>query len=166
MKTKIISKIKKFIKKRKINMNKILNINNEYKIDLLNNNNYNLLGVYNNDNNKLLIAGPYNFYGIYYISNKIWVWGSSIPGIEKNVIKNIYKIKSFSYLFENDIDNISNFYYQLLTQDIIMIKNEKELELINELLLYLSNDLYYYNPLDSNLNIQFYTLKKIKEKYI
>jgi hypothetical protein len=47
-----------------------------------------------------------------------------------------------------------------------MIKSNEELELINKLLLYLSNDLYYFNPLDPNLNIKFYTLEKIKEKYI
>ena len=165
MKSNIINKITKSIKQKKKIINKILNINNEYKIKILPNEKYNLLGIYDN-NNKLLISGKYNFYGIYNTNNKIWIWGSSIPGIEQNIIKNISKIKSFSYLFENENDNISNFYFQLLTQDIILIKSNKELELINKLFLYLSNDLYYFNPLDSNLNIEFYTLKKIKEKYI
>ena len=165
MKSNIINKITKFIKQKKKIINKILDINNEYKIKILSNEKYNLLGIYDN-NNKLLISGKYNFYGIYNTNNKTWIWGSSIPGIEQNIIKNINKIKSFSYLFENENDNISNFYYQLLTQDIILIKSNEELELINKLFLYLSNDLYYFNPLESNLNIEFYTLKKIKEKYI
>ena len=165
MKSNIINKITKSIKQKKKIINKILNINNEYKIKILPNEKYNLLGIYDN-NNKLLISGKYNFYGIYNTNNKIWIWGSSIPGIEQNIIKNISKIKSFSYLFENENDNISNFYFQLLTQDIIIIINYEELELINKLFLYLSNDLYYFNPLDYNSNIEFYTLKKIKEKYI
>ena len=164
MKSKIINKITKIIKQKKKIMNKILDINNEYKIKILSNDKYNLLGIYDN-NNKLLISGKYNFYGIYNTNNKIWVWGSSIPGIEQNIIKNINQIKSFSYLFENENDNISNFYYQLLTQDIIYISDTKLLNWINELLLYISQDIMYFNPTNSENNIQFIGLNKIIEKF-
>jgi hypothetical protein len=37
---------------------------------------------------------------------------------------------------------------------------------INELILYLSNDTFYFNPTNSESNIQFITLNNIKEKYI
>jgi hypothetical protein len=37
---------------------------------------------------------------------------------------------------------------------------------INELILYLSDDLYIFNPKNSESNIQFITLKNIKELFI
>ena len=122
------------------------------------------MGVF--DNKKIIIAGDYNFYGIYQPYTKLWIWASSIPGVDKKHIKNIQKIKSSNYLFEEDTDSKISFYYQLLTQDVILITNEQMLEWINELLLYLSNDLYYFNPVNSDENIQFITLVNIKEKYV
>ena len=38
--------------------------------------------------------------------------------------------------------------------------------MINELLLYLTNDIFYFNPINSESNIQFLTLVNIKQKYI
>jgi len=40
------------------------------------------------------------------------------------------------------------------------------LKWINELILYLSNDIYYINFLDSKNNLQFLTVNKIIEKFI
>ena len=75
-------------------------------------------------------------------------------------------MKASNYIFEEDTDPKISFYYQLLTQDVVLITNEKMLEWINELLLYLSNDLYYFNPVNSDENVQFITLANVKEKYI
>ena len=58
-----------------------------------------------------------------------------------------------------------NFYYQLLTQDIIYISDNNLLTWINELLLYLSQDISYFNPVNSEGNIQFIGLSKIIEKF-
>ena len=58
-----------------------------------------------------------------------------------------------------------SFFYQLMTQDVILIEDDKKLESINELLLYLSGDIYFFNPENSEGNIQYITLSNIKEKY-
>ena len=79
--------------------------------------------------------------------------------------KNIKKIKASEHLFESDSDPKLNFYYQLLTQDVLYITDDKMLDWINELILYLTGDLFYFNPVNSDENIQFLTLVKIKEKY-
>jgi hypothetical protein len=113
--------------------------------------------------NKNILTGEYNFFGIYQPSTKLWIWASSIPGVSTEHIKNIRKIKQMEHIFESD-DEL-NFYYQLLTQDVVLINDDKLLEKINELLLYLSNDLFYFNPENSEGNIQFITLSNIKEKY-
>ena len=118
------------------------------------------------NNNKLILTGEYNFFGIYQENNNLWIWASSIPGIKQKNIKYINKIREYSYLFENDNDEKSIFYYQLLTQDILYITDKKMLDWINELLIYLSNDIYYFNPKNTTNNHQFITLSKIIEKYI
>ena len=156
-KDNIISKIKK------IKNNKLLDSIKNYNIDFLRKNNKKLLELYN-DNNKLL-TGEYNFYGIYQHSSKLWVWASSIPGVDIRHLKNVNKLRELNHLFESKNDEISNFYYQLLTKDIIYINNNKKLDLINKLLLYLSNDKMFINPINSHNNIQFITISKILEKY-
>ena len=158
-------KIEKYIKMKTYIMNKILSNNvldnNKYKIKFIEND---LMGIY--INKKLLIAGQYIFYGIYQTQTKLWIWASSIPGINKATIKNIIKIKKLNYLFENESSEISNFYYQFLTQEVLYINDLKMLKLINNLLLFLSNAEYNFNPTNSDLNIQFLFLLNIKEKYI
>ena len=155
---------KKIIKYNKLqmnNINNILNIKKNYQIKF---NNLNKLCIYLD--NKLILVGDYNFYGIYQNNTKLWIWASSIPGVQKNHIKNIKKIKKNDYLFENSNTVKNNFYYQLLTQDILLINNNKMLSWINELFIYLSNSIFYFNPVNSDNNMQFLSLINITEKYI
>lgn len=155
------NKISKYVKNKTEKINKILLNNNKYKIDFLENK---FMGIY--INKKLLIAGEYMFFGIYQTSRKLWIWASSIPGINIKTIKSIRKIKKYNYLFENESSEKNNFYYQFLTQDVLFITDIKMLQWINELLLFLSNGEYYFNPSNTDLNIQFLFLLNIKEKYI
>ncbi len=154
----IIKKIEEFIKEKNKDMSKILNIKKKYNINL---NENNLIEIYTNKH--LILSGKYNFYGIYQPHTKLWIWASSIPGINQNNIKYIDKLKSFSYLFEND-DKKTLFYYQFLTQNTILITEQKYIKWINELLLYLSNDIYIFTPYNKEKNIQFIGLSKIKNK--
>jgi len=155
--------IKKKVHDKKKKLNNILNLKKEYKIEFIstkNNKKINLL-----ENNKLLIVGKYKFYGIYKMDSNLWLWATILPGTNIEDIKNIERIKSFSYIFENDNKEKSIFYYQLLTQDSVYISKSKMLKWINELLLYLSNDIYYFASI-INSNIQFITLSSIDEKYV
>lgn len=164
MKSKIIKNIMEnsLIKYNKIN--KIFNINDNYdfKFNKINKNFY--ISLYKD--NKLILIAEYNLYGIYQTDKNLWVWVTSLSGGNKNSIRFINKIRLFDYLFEFDNNKRSNLYYQLLTQDMIILKNKIELKWINELLLYLSNDLYYLNIHDSDSVIKVITLKKIKYIYI
>ena len=160
------------LKKVEINYNnkykkisKLLNLENNYRIDFIKSStNKILLGLY--DNNKLIFNGKFNFYGIYQDNNKLWIWSSSIPGVNSKQIKKINDLKKLNYLFENNDNEIINFYYQFLTQDVILITDLKQLEWINRLLIYLSDDLYYFNPINNDKNIQFIGLSNIIEKYV
>ena len=160
----IIDKIKLNNKTKTDTIDKILNKKNKYLIKLDVKNNIKLLSLFTN--NMKIISGTYNMYGIYQPSNKLWIWASSIPNTDITTIKNINKIKSFNHLFENSSDKKALFYYQLLTQDTIVVKDTSMLDWINYLLLYFSNDVYYFNPYNEEMDIEFISLSSIKEKFI
>lgn len=156
----ILLKMEKVNKHKLKKISKILNIDKfEYQIELKDSDE-NLVYIYLND--KLILIGEYCLLGIYQKKLNLWLWASQSHGINQKTIKRIQKIKMFNHLFEYNTSVKSKFYYQLLTQDIIKIYSDKELSWINNLLLYLSNHLYFLN-IEVNDNLQFVTLRKIKE---
>jgi hypothetical protein len=160
---KILEKIKQNSNQKQKEIFKILNSKIDYVLRF--NKGKTLLELYD-DKDKKIIAGNYQFYGIYQPSTKLWIWASSIPNVKKDTIKFINKLRLSDHLFESDSNEKSDFYYQLLSQDTILVKDEEKLPWINELLIYLSDDVYYFNPVNSQGNIQFIGLSKIIQKYI
>jgi hypothetical protein len=160
----IIEKIKQTHKKKTAYINTILNKKNKYLIKFEKKNNKKYISLISN--NVKILSGTYKIYGLFKPSLKLWIWGSSIPDCDQETIKYINNIKSFNYLFEKSNDKKSLFYYQLLTQDTLYIKDNTILNWINELLLYFSNDIYYFNPYNEDTNIEFISLSSIKEKFI
>lgn len=160
---KILEKIKQNSNQKQKEIFKILNSKIDYVLRF--NKGKTLLELYD-DKDKKIIAGNYQFYGIYQPATKLWIWASSIPDVKKDTIKFINKLRLSDHLFESDSNEKSDFYYQLLSQDTILVKDEEKLPWINELLIYLSDDVYYFNPVNSQGNIQFIGLSKIIQKYI
>lgn len=126
--------------------------------------NKNIISVISN-NTKLLI-GNYILLGVYQFNTKLWIWASSIPGIKQEDLKIIQQIKQLYHIFENSNDKKNNFFYQLLTQDILLINKKYLLEWINELLLYFTKGVYYFNPVTTTGQIKFVILTNILEEYI
>ena len=82
----ILNKLELYYNNKYKEISKLLNLDINYKIDFIKTKtNKILLGIY--DNNKLLFNGKFNFYGIYQKERKIWIWASSIPGINSKQIK-------------------------------------------------------------------------------
>jgi len=161
----ILTKINNYKKNKIKDINKYLK--NYDKIHLtFDKNNNNIIKITDSKTKQKIITGEVNFYGVYNTDNKLWLWASSIPGISRKQLKQINKIRGFDHLFEYNDEVKTIFYYQLLTQDSILIDDINKLEWINELLIYLSNDIYYFNPNNNLNNIQFITLKNIIEKYV
>jgi hypothetical protein len=161
---KILEKLKQVNIEKNKEINKILSLKKKYRIDFFKTGKNKQLGIF--DNSKMILSGDYHFYGIFQPDTKLWIWATSIPGVETKQIKFIQKLKASSYLFDSESDTKLNFYFQLLTQDVLLITNEEMLIWINELLLYLSDDISIFNPTNSESNIQFISLVNIKEKYI
>ena len=145
----IVKKINKF-KKRNINkLNKKINFdkvtNSEIKKKKI---------IFNIKDDK--IEFKYNFYGI--IKNDVFYWANVIPGVKGEVIDKVKKMKGLSYLFENSKDKKVLFYYQLLTNNMMFINDDKELDMLNSLLMYLDGSLGYFNSINQKGNINLLTL--------
>jgi len=111
-------------------------------------------------------VSKYIYLGIYQPDNQLWIWGSSIPGVNQKHIKIINDIKQKNYLFENNDDPDILFIYQLLTNDVILLPDKRKFELINKTLNFLSNSMIIFNPINETGNTQFIGLKSIIEEYI
>ena len=94
----ILKKINDYDKKKSNEIKKILNIKNNLNINF----DESKLIMYLNNNTNKLIGGNYFFFGIYQPNTKLWIWASSIPGVNKNQILKIKELKNKSYLFENN----------------------------------------------------------------
>jgi len=159
---KIIDKIKNNKNEKNKEINKILNIKKNYNINF----EKDVAIITDEDNNKI-VTSEYIFFGIYQPSTKLWIWSSSIPGVNKKQIEFVNNIKNKSFIFENDNDKDILLYNQLLTNDVLNLNESNDiLEKISDVLLYLSNSLVILTPLNSLGNIQYIGLTKIKTKYV
>ena len=158
----ILKKINDYDKKKSNEIKKILNIKNNFNINF----DESKLIMYLNNNTNKLIGGNYFFFGIYQPNTKLWIWASSIPGVNKNQILKIKELKNKSYLFENNNNKDIMFIYQLLNNDIILLEDTTKFKLINKVLLFLSDSILILNPINKSGNIQFIALNNIIEKYI
>jgi hypothetical protein len=156
----ILDKINNYTKKKNIEINKKLNIKKNYNI------NFDNKKIIITENNKKIIVGNYIFFGIYQPDTKLWIWASSIPGVNQKQIKIINELKSKNYLFESNEDPESIFIYQLLTNDVVQINNFKLLSVINKTLNFLSDSIIILNPINKSDNTQFIGINKITEEYI
>lgn len=157
----IIEKINDYNKKKTIEIRNILDLQINYTISFKENNLLTLL-----DEKKKILTSEYFFFGIYQPTTKLWIWASSIPGVNKLQIDKIESIRNKSYLFENS-DNLNiSFIYQLLTQDVIQINNKEYLIFINNILNFLNDGLHIFNPYNTYGNMQFIGMTNIIEKYI
>ena len=156
---------KKINKNYNIKFNKIskyFNPNKEYSMEFLDDDTIIFL-----NNEKKVIKAKYKFYGL--IKENQMIWSSSVPLVKKkikNIVKNIRAKKDIFYkdYVETQNDD-SYFFYSILDNDMTLINDVNMIEKINKLILYLSDDLFIFNPVNSKEAIQLITLDKILEVY-
>jgi len=147
-----------YINKKK-QSNKKINSNMNYRINF---DKLNKKLLYLKNNNKTVYSATYNFYGI--VKDDMWIWANSIDGINDNIIKNIHKLKNMNEMFKNHNIKELDFYYKLLTNNMIKIR-PNNIKQINKLLMYLNNDMIIFNPVNKHDIIQFIGINKIIENY-
>jgi hypothetical protein len=159
---KLLEKIRKNSKNKFNKIKKKLNIKKNYTITFDKINKEPKLFLI--ENKKVKLVGDFNFYGIYNKDTQIWSWSNVIPDVLLSQIKYIEELRSKAYIFEKNIDSSETnvFFYQFLTNDSMIIP-EKYMSLIVDLLLYLTDDIFIFEPTNSIKNIQFIGLSKILE---
>ena len=159
----ILKKINDYNNKKMIEINKKLNIKKNYNINFTKDKKQNIII---SEGKKKILVGKYIFFGIYQPENQLWIWASSIPGVNQKQIQLINEIKNKSYLFENDDNEDILFIYQLLTNDVIQLPDIRKFDLVNKTLNYLSDSIILFNPINQIGNTQFIGLQSIIEEYI
>jgi hypothetical protein len=161
----LLKKISENSKKKFKEIKKKININKDYTFDFTIVNKEQKILFLENKEKKLL--GDFHFYGIYNNENKLWTWANAIPNTSIDTVRYIEKLRLKSFVFEKMINNNQSilFFYQLLNNDSMIIPDEKYLGLVIDLLLYLTDDLYIFEPLNSIGNTQIIGLSKINELY-
>jgi len=124
---------------------------------------YNHLSFLLNQDIKYKIS--YNFYGVFHPKLNVFFWGNIIPGINLNFRNKIKKIKAMKHLFENFSETDNEFYFQVLNEDNIMLKDLQDLDKIKKLILYLSGDQDIIMPISSEGKFQVIGVEEILEKY-
>ena len=105
----IIKKIDKFKKTKQKKINKIINFSKVKEFNISNKNKINIM--YKNN----IFKFKFNFYGI--LKNDIFMWANIIPGVSKEIIKNVKNIKvQLDYLKKKMMRNhyfIINYYLKI-----------------------------------------------------
>lgn len=107
----------------------------------------------------------YNFYGVFHPKLNVFFWGNMIPGINLNFKNKIKKIKEMKHLFEDFSQKNNEFYFQVLNEDSIILKDLTELDKIKKLILYLSGNMDIIMPVSSEGKFQIIGIEEILEKY-
>tara|TARA_B110000879_G_scaffold4442_1_gene5900 strand:+ start:454 stop:930 length:477 start_codon:yes stop_codon:yes gene_type:complete len=142
-------------------ISKYFNPNKKYTIEFLNEK-Y-IIILYKN---KKIMKASYNFYGI--IKNNNMIWNTSIPLIKEPFKKKVKKIRKNSDIFYKDYINTQNetsyLYYSILDNDMTYI-NDDMIDNVNKMILYLTDDLFIFNPINNKNSIQLITIEKIIELF-
>lgn len=159
---KLLEKIRKNSKDKFNKIKKKLNIKKNYTITFDKINKEPKLFLV--DKKEVKLVGDFNFYGIYNKDTQIWTWSNVIPDVLLSQIKYIENLRNKAYIFEKNQDSSETnvFFYQFLINDSMIIP-EKYVSLIIDLILYLTDDIYIFEPTNSINNIQFIGLSKILE---
>lgn len=159
---KLLEKIRRNSKTKFDEIKDKLNIKKNYTIIFDKINNEPKLFIVEKKEIKLI--GDFNFYGIYNKVSLLWTWSNIIPNVLLTQIKYIEELRSKAYIFEKNIEysEINIFFYQFLINDSMVIP-KKYISLVSDLILYLTDDIYIFDPINSLNNVQFIGLSKILE---
>lgn len=156
----ILKKIKENSNKKFKEIKKILDIKNNYDIKLVKEKFE--MEIFEGDNK--IISGNFKFLGIV-DKDGVFYWPYMIPSVDKRIINDIEKIKSSKYLFQGSDNRDMMLFNSILSQDSIKL-NMDEIDKLNDLLLYLSDGIYFFNTIHKSGNIQLLSLSNINEKFV
>ena len=153
----IIKKINNNFSKKKKQFKKFFDNKKNYKI-VFDKKNPNVLYL---NYKKESIKAEFNFLGIYKIDSTLWMWADIIPGVNTTLLKSIELIKKSSFMFESLKNKEIQFLHQAVSKDSILITDEKYLDTIIKVSIYLTNGLFVLTPISSKNYSQFLMITNI-----
>lgn len=152
---KLIKKIDEIFKRKYNKYKHLLNDKYKYFFDKNNNN------IIYFKHKKNIIKTEFQFLGIFKKNSNLFIWADVIPGVNQKLITQVELIKNSSFMFESLDNKIIQFYFQLLNKDSVFINDDKYIDLIIKLVLYLTNGLFVITPVSNKNYIQFILITKI-----
>lgn len=123
----------------------------------------NVLEFYKND--KIILKTKFNFHGI--IDEKgNFHWSNTLHGVDKRISMKTSKLRDKNKdLFTDSNDPDTILYYHLINNNQFNIGlDPKNIKKLNKLLMFISDDYYFINPIIPSGNIQLITLSKFNDK--
>jgi len=126
-----------------------------------------IVDIYIND--KLVLKASYEIIGVYNIISSIWIWGWSLPYIEKDLVKSSNKIKKLLPILLNyecekdkDYDTIEKYIYYCKNPSFFI--SYKNLDDIIKFSLFFTKKLWIIPHNLENKKIEYILLKKILQE--
>jgi hypothetical protein len=148
--TKFIEKVNNYYNTTKTNIIKKMDIGKNYDFNFVEENNMNIVELYLDK--KLKVRAEYNIIGLYNVPLSVWYWSWNIAFINKNVIKDVNKLKNFANTLNTNYDKFdmkeAEELYYLFSNDNFYISGSNIDKLI-KIVLYLMNGVWIL-PINHN----------------
>jgi len=164
----LLKKITKNSKDKFKIIQKKININKNYIIDFKTiNKEVKIVFKETGKGTGIKVIADYHLFGRFNTQSKLWTWANIIPNMSLEIINYVDSLRLKGYIFEKNINSseVVMFFYQFLTNDSMLIPDEKYMGLIIDLLIYLSDDMYVFERPNSNTEIDLIGLVKINELF-
>ena len=142
-KEKIYISINNYFNDQKGQISKKLDINKDY--EFIFGDNDNVVEIYLNG--KLKLKAEYNTIGLYNIPLSVWYWAWNISFINKNLIKDVLKIKDYVNVIDKDYNKFNNLeaeeLHYVLSNDNFYVSGDN-IDKIIKLALFLTKGIWYF----------------------
>jgi hypothetical protein len=101
--SKFNKKINHYYEHKEKKISKILDLNDNFQcLTYTDNNGNHILELIKND--KLILKAEYQLIGFYNIINSLWYWGWGIDMVDRSLVKDVEKIKTFPNYIKNNMN--------------------------------------------------------------
>lgn len=145
-KEKFYTNVNNYFNESKEQISKKIDINKNYEY-VFNDNDVNIVEIYLND--KLKLRAEYNIMGLYNIPLSMWYWSWDIAFVNKNLIKDVIKIKEFVNVIDKEYNKFDKIeaeeLHYVISNGMFYISGDNDnIDKIIKLGLYLTKAIWYF----------------------
>lgn len=141
---KFYTNVNNYFNEAKEQISKKIDVNKNYEY-VFDDNDINIVEIYLND--KLKLKAEYNIMGLYNIPLSMWYWSWDIAFVNKNLIKDVIKIKEFVNVIDKEYNKFSKIeaeeLHYVISNGMFYISGDN-IDKIIKLALYLTKAIWYF----------------------